>query len=108
MSRKSEYDAAYFTWLRAQEERDDLLRYGEYLRLEIERLNTFTEQTRALAEPLSRRVRRAVDSSAKPLLEAVGRRRTVVLDELNRLDDRLSAAQTFVDECEREVSALRS
>jgi hypothetical protein len=107
MSRQSEYDAAYFTWLRALQERDDLLRYGEYLRVEVERLNAFTEQTRAAAEPLSRRVRRPVDASAKPLLEAVGRRRSVMLDELNRLDDRLAAAHAFVDECEREVAALR-
>lgn len=108
MSRRSEYDAAYFTWLRAIEERDDLLRYGEYLRREAARLDRFTEETRDLAEPLSRRVRRPVDASAKPLLEAVGRRRSVVLDELNRFDDRLAAAEAFVAECEREVADLRS
>ncbi len=107
MSASSEYEAAYFTWLRAIEERDDLLRYGDYLREEARRLDTFTAETRDLAEPLSRRVRRSVDASAKPLLEAVGRRRSVVLDELNRLDDRVTAAQSFVAECEREVSELR-
>jgi hypothetical protein len=108
VSRSSEYEAAYFTWLRAISERDDLLRYGDYLRGEAQRLDTFTAETRDLAEPLSRRVRRPVDASAKPLLEAVGRRRSVVLDELNRLDDRVAAAQAFVEECEREVSELRN
>lgn len=107
MSARSEYDAAYFTWLRAQEERDDLLRYGEYLRREAARLDAFSAETRALAEPLSRRVRRGVDASAKPLLEAVGRRRSVILDELGRFDERLAAAESFVQECEREVAALR-
>lgn len=107
MSARSEYEAAYFTWLRAQEERDDLLRYGDYLRREVERLDGFSAETRRLAEPLSRRVRRPIDASTKPLLEAVGRRRSVVLDELNRFDERLSAAEAFVAECEQEVSALR-
>jgi hypothetical protein len=107
VSPSAEYEAAYFTWLRAIEERDDLLRYGDYLREEAARLDGFTSGTRDLAEPLSRRLRRPIDASAKPLLEAVGRRRSVVLDELNRLDDRVSAAQAFVDECEREVAELR-
>ncbi len=107
MSAKSEYDAAYFTWLRALQERDDLLRYGDYLRGERERLDAFTAATREHAEDLSRTVRRAVDQSARPLLEAVGRRRSVILDELNRLDDRLAAAQAFVDECDREVQSLK-
>jgi hypothetical protein len=48
-----------------------------------------------------------VDASTKPLLEAVGRRRAVILDELNRLDDRVAAAGAFVEECEREVASLR-
>jgi hypothetical protein len=107
MSARSEYEAAYFTWLRAIEERDDLLRYGEYLRNEAARLDGFTDQTRALAEPLPRRFCRPVDASTKPLLEAVGRRRAVILDELNRLDDRVAAAGAFVEECEREVASLR-
>lgn len=107
MTAKSEYDAAYFTWLRAQEERDALLAYGEYLRTEVVRLEAFSAATRAAAEHLSRKVRRPIDASTKPMLEAVGRRRSVVLDELNRMEDRLSAAQAFVDECDREVQTLR-
>jgi hypothetical protein len=104
---KSEYDAAYFTWLRAQEERDALLAYHEYLRTEVARLEAFSAQTRDAAEHLSRKVRRPIDASTKPMLEAVGRRRSVVLDELNRSEERMAAAQAFVEECEREVQALR-
>lgn len=107
MSADSEYEAAYFTWLRAQEERDDLLRYQEYLEKEAERLEAFAAATRELAEPLSRKVRRPIDYTQKPLLEAVGRRRSVVLDELRRMDARLEAAQSFVEECEGEVASLR-
>jgi hypothetical protein len=107
MGAKSEYDAAYFTWLRAQEEHQDLLRYGDYLRREAERLERFAGETRELAQPLPRKVRRPVDQSTKPLLEAVGRRRTVILDELARMDDRVAAAQAFVEECAAEVEALR-
>ena len=107
MTARSEYDAAYFTSLRAQEERDALLTYHEYLRVEVARLEAFSAETRDAAEHLSPKVRRPIDGSTKPMLEAVGRRRSVVLDELNRMDARVAAAQAFVDECEREVQALR-
>jgi hypothetical protein len=107
MSAKSEYDAAYFTLLRAIEERDDLLRYREFLDGERVRLDAFTEQTRSREEPLARKVRRPIEATTKPLLEAVGRRRTVVLEELRRMDDRVRAAEAFVAECEAEVASLR-
>ncbi|MPZ88577.1 MAG: hypothetical protein GEU81_10985 [Nitriliruptorales bacterium] len=107
MTAGSEYEAAYFTWLRAQEERDHLLRYREYLEKEAERLETFAAATQELADPLPRKVRRPIDHTQKPLLEAVGQRRNVVLDELRRMDDRLQAAHAFVEECEAEVVSLR-
>lgn len=106
VSAKSEYDAAYFTLLRAREEHEDLLRYGEYLAREVRRLEAFVEETRRLAEPLSRRVRRTVDATTRPLAEAVGRRHTVVEDELRRSDDRIAAAAAFVEECEAEVASM--
>ncbi len=108
MTAKSEYDAAYFTMLRAIEERDDLLRYREFLENERQRLDAFTTQTRALEEPLARKVRRPIEQTTKPLLEAVGRRRTVVLEELRKSDDRVANAERFVAECEAEVAALRT
>ncbi|MDP8969958.1 MAG: hypothetical protein M3N52_05595 [Actinomycetota bacterium] len=107
MSARSEYDAAYFTLLRAVEERDALLRYRAYLEVESDRLDGFVQQTRELAEPVSAKVRRPVDQTTKALLEAVGRRRSTVLDELRRVDDRVANAEAFVAECEAELTALR-
>lgn len=107
MSRSSEYDAAYFTLLRAREEHADLLRYQEFLEREAARLEAFVDETRDRSSALSRRVRRPVESTQRPLLEAVGRHRTTLTDELARSDARLAAAQAFVEECEREVAALR-
>jgi hypothetical protein len=107
VSARSEYDAAYFTLLRAIEERDDLLRYREWLTLERERLDAFSAETRDRTDHLSRKVRRPIEATTKPLLEAVGRRRATVLDEQRRIDDRISAAEEFVAECEAEVDALR-
>jgi hypothetical protein len=107
MTAKSEYDAAYFTLLRAIEEREALLRYREYLDTERERLDSFTEDTRALPEHIPTKVRRPVEQTTKPLLEAVGRRRNVVLDEVRRVGDRIANADAFVAECEDEVASLR-
>lgn len=107
MSAKSEYDAAYFTLLRAREEQTDLLRYREYLESERERLDAFVADTRDRADHLPRRMRRPVDQTTKGVMEAVGRRRAIVLNELKHIDERLSAAQAFVEECELEVAALR-
>jgi hypothetical protein len=107
MSARSEYDAAYFTLLRAIEERDDLLRYADWLTEERERLDGFSDVTRDRTDALARKLRRPIDLTSKPLLEAVGRRRAVVLDEQRRIHDRIAAAESFVAECEQEVDALR-
>jgi len=108
MTAKSEYEAAYFTLLRAREEFDNLQRYREYLDREALRLDRFIQETRALVEAVAPRVRRTIDQTQKPLIEAAGRRRSVALDELGRMDDRMAAAAAFVEECELEVSALRA
>lgn len=104
---RAEYDAAYFTLLRAIEERDALLRYDEYLKAERAALEQFGEEVTGRAEQLDRKVRRPIDRTTKQLLEAVGRRRSAVLDELSRIDDRIVAAEDFVTECEAEVATLR-
>lgn len=104
---RAEFDAAYFTLLRAIEERDSLLRYREYLHTERAALDRFASELDERAEPLDRKVRRPVDRTTKPVLEAVGRRRTVILEELRRIDDWIEAAEAFVAECEAEVTALR-
>ena len=108
MTAKSEYDAAYFTLLRAREERDDLLRYGEFLEFEQERLERFAADTRDGLEMLPRRMSRPVNATTKGVLEAIGRRRSAVLDERRRMPDRLENAERFVEECEGEVESLRS
>ena len=107
MSAKSEFDAAYFTLLRAREERDTLLRYDEYLEAEQERLERFSAETRDLIDELPRKVTRPIATTTKTVLEAVGRRRAAVLDERKRMAQRLSNAEEFVQECELEVEALR-
>lgn len=107
MSRKSEYDAAYFTLLRAQEELGHLRRYQEYLQEERGRLAAFAKAVDDDAEVVPRKFRRLVDSTSKPLLEAVGRRRAIVLSEQDRMPDRIRAQEAFVIECEEEVAALR-
>lgn len=107
MSARAEYDAAYFTLLRAREERDDLLRYGEYLAGELDRLERFAADTEQRGDALPRKVRRPVAATTKPLLEAVGRRRSVVLDERRRMEERIANAEQFVAECEAEVEQLR-
>lgn len=105
--RSKEYEAAYFTLLRAQEEHQDLIRYRDFLDAERTRLDGFAEQTRQGTDALARRMRRPIEATNKPLLEAVGRRRATVLDERRRVDDRISAAQDFVAECQAEVDRLR-
>jgi phytoene/squalene synthetase len=107
MSAKSEYDAAYFTLLRAREEREDLQRYAEYLEAEQQRLEEFAAATRDNLDELPRRVTRPIATTTKGVLEAVGRRRAAVLDERKRMDQRLSNADRFVEECELEVQTLR-
>ena len=107
MTAKSEYDAAYFTLLRAREEREALLRYSEFLETEQERLESFAIETRDRMDELPRKVVRPIASTTKGVLEAVGRRRSAVLDERKRMAQRLENAERFVEECELEVDALR-
>lgn len=107
MSAGSEYEAAYFTLLRAREEHADLLRYREYLDEEQRRLRVFADDTRAREEQLPQRLRRPVRGTTKGVVEAVGRRRKAVDDERAKVDERIEAAQAFVEECEAEVAQLR-
>ncbi|MPZ72379.1 MAG: hypothetical protein GEU74_03990 [Nitriliruptorales bacterium] len=107
MSAKSEYEAAYFTLLRAREERETLLRYAEFLEDEQQRLDRFAAETRDLLDELPRRVTKPIATTSKGVLEAVGRRRAAVLDERKRMGDRIANAERFVEECELEVDALR-
>jgi hypothetical protein len=108
MASRSEYDAAYFTLLRAREEHAQLLSYLEYLSGERERLDSFVTQLREQAHHMPRRMRRTIDYTTKAVVEAVGARRSVVLAELERMNDRIRNAAEFVEECEAEVANLRN
>jgi hypothetical protein len=106
VSAKSEYEAAYFTLLRAREEHTELLRYSEFLEQERHRLEEVAARTRTAEDELPRRLRRPIGQTSSTLLQAIGARRNIVLSEQSRMPDRISAAQDFVDECESEVNAL--
>lgn len=108
MTAEAEREAAYFTLLRAQEERDDLLRYREFLTEEDDRLRAFTLATREREELLPGRLRRPIEQTTKQLVEAVRRRQQVVGIERRRSDDRINAAEAFVAECEADLDRLRS
>ncbi len=107
MGARSEYDAAYFTLLRAREEHADLLHYREFLIAERDRLDAFVQQVRAQADTVPRRMRRPIDQTTKAVVEAIGVRRSVILGEYERVDERIANAQAFVEECEAELEDLR-
>lgn len=104
---RDEVEAAYFTLLRAREELDALRRYDEYLTLEAQRLRRGTAEGAALAETVSRRVRRGLRHTDGPLIEATDARLRAIEDERPRLPDRIAAAEQFVAACEQEHAALR-
>jgi hypothetical protein len=107
MSRRTEYDAAYFTLLRAREEFDHLRRYADYLSEELGRLQAVTDSVNDDAEVVPRKFRRMVDGTDRQLLEAVGRRRAIIQSELRKVPQRIEAQEAFVAECEEELAALR-
>ncbi len=107
MSRQSEYDAAYFTLLRAREELDHLRRYQQFLDEEVDHLQSVTDRINTAAEVVPRKFRRMVDGTDKQLLESIGRRRQVVLSEQAKLPERAVAQEAFVTECEVELASLR-
>ena len=107
MSQKSDYDAAYFTLLRAREELDHLRRYQEYLGEELARLAQFARDIHDASGVVPGKFRRLIDSTDKPTLEAIGKRRAVVLAEQEAIPERLAAQEAFVLEMEEEVAALR-
>ncbi len=108
MTARTEEEAAYFTLLRAIDERDALLREHEFMVAERERLEAFAEATREAEQELPRKLDRTVAATTKPLLEAVGARRRAVEQVLRRMDERLEAAEAFVRECEEEHARLQA
>lgn len=108
MTARTDAEAAYFTLLRAIDERDALLAEREYLHAERDRLDAFAEQVRQQEAALPRPPTRTVSATTKPLLEAVGSRREAVTEALWRMDERIEAAEAFVRECEAERERLRA
>lgn len=107
MSRRSEYDAAYFTLLRAREELDHLRRYEQFLVEELDRLAAFVTAVDDAPEVVPPKYRRMVDATARPVTEAVGRRRAIVASEQRKMPERIAAQEAFVQECEEDLASLR-
>lgn len=107
MSPRTEAEAAYFTLLRAIDERDALLREKEFLLAERTAVDGFADEMQQREEALPRPPNRNVGATTKPLMEALGARRSAVEDALGRIDERLDAAEAFVRECEAEHARLR-
>jgi hypothetical protein len=104
---RDEVEAAYFSLLRARDELANLHRYEEYLHAEAQRLRRTASEARALAASVDRRLLRRLRHTDQPLDTAVRTRLEVIGDELERLPDRVAAAQDHVEECEREHAERR-
>lgn len=107
MGARDDAEAAYFALLRAREELDALRRYREYLEDERRRIRRFVSEGAALDDDVGPRLRRALSHTDEPLHDALQTRRAVVEDELQRLPERLEAAEAYVEECEAEHRRLR-
>jgi hypothetical protein len=104
---RNEVETAYFTLLRAREEVAQLRRYDDFLRAEARRLRRTSAEARALADQVDRRFLRTIRHTDQPLEDAVNERLAVIADELERVPDRLEAAEAYVAECERHHAELR-
>ena len=104
---RDEVEAAYFALLRAREELDALRRYDEYLRAEAQRLRRTTSEGEALLDGVDRRLTRALRHTDQPLAHAVTARLAVIADERERIPDRLTAAERYVESCEQDHAARR-
>jgi hypothetical protein len=104
---RNEVEAAYFALLRAREEVAALRAYEEYLQAEARRLRRTSAESRALADQVDRRYLRTLRHTDQPLEDAVKERLAVIGDELDRIPDRLTAAEEYVSDCEREHARQR-
>lgn len=102
-----EVEAAYFTLLRAREEVEELRRYGEFLADERRRLQRFVRDGDALESRVHKRLRRPLRAVDRVLADALKSRHRVIDEELDELDERIEAAEGFVEECRAEYEQLR-
>lgn len=108
MTARTDAEAAYYTLLRAIDERDALLREREYLHAEVQRIDAFADDVREREAALPKPPTRTVSATTEPLMEALGARRAAAVDALGRIDERIEAAEAFVRECEAERHRLSS
>lgn len=104
---RDKIEAAYFTLLRAREEVDALRRYEEFLRAEAQRLRRTSREGEALLGQVDRRMVRAIRHTDQPLHDAVTARLRILEEELSRMPERLTAAETHVEECDRAHLTLK-
>jgi len=103
----SETETAYFALLRAREEAQELRSYLEYLHTETQRLRRSSSEAAALVDTVDRRYRRVLQPSDQTLTETITARLALIHDELQRLPDRIDAADEFVHVCEEQYHALK-
>lgn len=108
MRARDEVEAAYFQLLRAREELDDLRRFEDYLADEVRRLRRFVAETQAHEGEIHAQFRRRIVHTQRPLHEAITARIETCQDELARMEDRLTAAEAHVQECEQQHERLRA
>jgi hypothetical protein len=104
---RNEVETAYFTLLRAREDLSALRRYEEYLRDEARRIRRFTSEGEALADTVDQRLRRVLRHTDPALTDALKARLVLIADEAARLPDRIAAAETYVEDCERAHEQLK-
>lgn len=102
-----ETETAYFALLRAREEIQQLRNYQEYLSVEARRLRRNQSESAALIDTVDRRYRRLFQANDQAVFEAVAERLTLIDDEHQRLPLRITAAEEFVNDCERQYHALK-
>lgn len=108
MSQQAEYEAAYFTLLRAREDLDHLHRYQYILDEEIIRLQGWIAILREeVGTQVPGVIRRRLDDSVKVTIEGLQERIKVAEGELKALPKRIDDQQIFVHECEQEVEQLK-
>lgn len=104
---RDEVEAAYFTLLKAREELEAVLRHRDHLRAERRRLQRFVAEGDALEAHVDPRLRRPLRHTDELLGEALRARHRVIDQEMDRLPERVAAAEDFVAECEEEYRRLR-
>lgn len=108
MSRQDEYEAAYFTLLRAREQAEHLNRYGQILEAERLRLVQWMATLREeMGSQIPAAIRRPIDANVGMVVEALEHRLELVIDEERQLPKQIEAQLAFILECVAEVDQLK-